>query len=243
MKFKQVIDLLTTLNPELFTKEFIKHPKPLPLKVHLYLIDKYLELTKESKTTARRVVGSLLWRFTNRPSYWRSIMRSTNRVDLHGVEDSSSPVELEHKIDAKVRLENFNDRKYWRLATEGDFDKVLKDLVSKEREIVDLKKVFVAASVQLANFKTKENITEQQIEDLIDYQTKKIIKRLVKTKGISFFAYLPDDTFIKVLTELYAIHEDIYAIQVNGKVYKCEAFYAKQVQYKNENELENSEKV
>ena len=226
MKFKQVTDLLTTLEPELFTKEFIKHPKPLPLKIHLRLIDKYSSLFKKSKTESRKVVCNLLWIFTNRPQYLKSVMFSNYRVNIQGVEDESTPIELEHKINAKERLEEFNELKYWKLVQKGEFSKVLKDLVTKKHNTLDLEKVFVAASVQLANLKSQEDVTEEKISDLIDRQAKKITNRLFRKKGISFNAILPlDQNFIKLLTLWYAVYKDIFAIQVNGKVYKCEAFY------------------
>lgn len=229
MKFKQVTDLLTTLEPKLFTKEFIKHPKPLPLKIHLHLMDKYSSLFKKSKTESRKTICNLLWIFTNRPQYLKSVMFSNYRVNLQGVEDESSPIELEHKNNAKERLEEFNERKYWKLVQNGELDKVLGDLITKKHNTLDLEKVFMAASVQLNNLKNQEDVTEEKINKLVDSQAKKIINQLFKKKGISFNAILPlDPNFIKLLTLWYAIYKDIFAIQVNGKVYKCEAFYNSQ---------------
>lgn len=244
MKFKEVAQLLTTLNPELFTAKFIKNPKPLPLKVHLHLIDKYLELFGGSKTQARQLVGNLLWRFTNRPKYWHKLVACPYRVDLQGKQDETQPIEIDHKINAQISLDEFHNRKYWKLANEGRFDKVLKDLITKDQDIIDLEKVFIAAGVQLNNLKAQEGTTQDQVDELLEYQTKRIVKRLYKSKGISFYAYLPDgNEFIKLLTEWYAIYKNIYAIQVNGKVYKCEAFYATQVEKDSENNLENSQNI
>lgn len=237
MKFKEVAQLLTTLNPELFTAKFIKNPKPLPLKVHLHLIDKYLELFGGSKTQARRLVGNLLWRFTNRPKYWHKLVACPYRVDLQGKQDETQPIEIDHKINAQISLDEFHDRKYWKLANEGKFDKVVKDLITKDKDIIDLEKVFLAAGIQLNNLKAKEGTTQEQVDELLEYQTKRIVKRLYKAKGISFYAFLPHEfDFVNLLTDWYAIHKDIYAIQVNGRVYKCKAFYDSQVKFKQEYE-------